>query len=528
MTPPTAAPPPTPRWWLLIYLVGGIAIYWPIMDSWFVADDWDFLLIADRATSPMVAFTPLIGRFLRPLEVLTYYLNYEAFGLRPFPYHLTVVLLHVVNTWLVTRLAFRLGAPRATALGAGLLFLCFGGHSEAVTWLGGAADAWLATFMLAGLLLLARGLETERGTGWMAAALVVLAAGYLAKESAAIASGLIVAYGGSRLLAAGAPVRRIVTRTVVLAGLSTAALAGYLLVRAAVFGSALGAYSALGLSADLSAGIRAFVIRTVLPPGRVVEYLWMHQYDLVIVGVGLAAIALAARDRAERPALAFLMAALVLSLAPSAPLSIALVNTVSERYIYTPSAFSCILIAWIIYRVLPSRALAGAAIGGLAIVHGAALIAANRTWSESAAVGRNLTSQLIDAVAAAPGSEVVVLNVPDTINGAYVMRAAFRNSLLLMAHADPAHLRARFLASTMSASAKDVTFVERTGSRSFTVALKQGRFAETALPPSPDYTVDRWSSRGFDVTFAPAATALEVYFSSEGRLYHAGRVEPGR
>ena len=525
-----AQPPSTPRWWLLIYLVGGIAVYWSILDSWFVADDWDFLLLAHRATGPMVAFTPLVGRFLRPLEVLTYYVNYEAFGLRPFPYHLTVVAVHIVSTWLVTRLAFRLGADRTIAFSAGLIFLFFGGHSEAVTWLGGAADAWLAMFMLAGLLLLARGLEAERATGSLAAALLVLTAGYLAKEPAGIAPGLIVAFGASRLLAAGAPARRIITRTILLAGLSTAALGGYVLIRARLFGSAFGAYSALGINPDLTGAFRAFLIRAFLPPGRVVEYLWMHQYDLVLVIAGAVLVAvLAVRYATDRPALVFLSAALLISLAPSAPLSIALINTVSERYLYTPTAFSCILMAWTIVRALPSRSLAQAAIGGLVVAHGVTLAAANRTWSEAAAVCRTLSSQIVEAVnQTPPGAQVIVLSVPDTINGAYVMRGAFRNALLITGrNVDPSDVRARFLASTMNVSAKDVTFVERTGPRSFTVTLKQGRFAEAALPPSPEYTVERWSSRGFDVTLAPTGHRIEVFFSSEGRLYHAGRVEAG-
>ena len=54
------------------------------MDSWFVADDWDFLLLAHRATGPMVAFTPLVGpsSCVRS-EVLTYYV--ELRSLRPAP-----------------------------------------------------------------------------------------------------------------------------------------------------------------------------------------------------------------------------------------------------------------------------------------------------------------------------------------------------------------------------------------------------------------------------------------------------------
>ena len=73
------------------------------------------------------------------MVVLAYYVNYQISALDPVSYHLTVVLLNVVNSFLVFLLGRTLGAPPLAAPLAGLLFLVFGGHAEAITWIGGMA-----------------------------------------------------------------------------------------------------------------------------------------------------------------------------------------------------------------------------------------------------------------------------------------------------------------------------------------------------------------------------------------------------
>ncbi len=179
---------------LVAYVAMGLLIFQPALNAWFVADDWDYLVLVARATSPLVCFTPLLGRFIRPLAVATYYVNYVLFGLQPLPYHLVMVLVHAVNAWAVSLLALRLGLSRFVALGAGLVFLVFAGHSEAVTWLAGSADPWLTLLLVPALLLFDRGLSAERPVIPIAAACGMLALGALAKETAAIGAALFLVY----------------------------------------------------------------------------------------------------------------------------------------------------------------------------------------------------------------------------------------------------------------------------------------------------------------------------------------------
>src|SRR5262249_61421173 len=100
--PRTRGRPDLRPWWLAASLAIGTIAFAPILTTSFLADDWDFLALVTRADSVRICFIPLIGRFIRPLVMLTYYVNYHAFGLTTFPYHLTIDLVTAVNAWLVS------------------------------------------------------------------------------------------------------------------------------------------------------------------------------------------------------------------------------------------------------------------------------------------------------------------------------------------------------------------------------------------------------------------------------------------
>ena len=147
---------------LSLYLVVGVAVYARILPAFFVADDFAYLRDIAVAKSPSITFSALAGRYFRPMVVLAYYVNYQISALDPFSYHLTVVLLNVVNSFLVFLLGRTLGAPPLAAPLAGLLFLVFGGHAEAITWIGGMADPLVTMFVVAALVLFLRALNRER------------------------------------------------------------------------------------------------------------------------------------------------------------------------------------------------------------------------------------------------------------------------------------------------------------------------------------------------------------------------------
>jgi len=112
--------------------------------------------------------------YFRPLISFSYLLDFKVWGDRPFGFHLSVWIAHLINTALVFFLAKRLteqdekesvparktaslddktSLGRALPLLAATLFAVHPIHAEAVAWIAGRNDVFCTTFILASMLL---------------------------------------------------------------------------------------------------------------------------------------------------------------------------------------------------------------------------------------------------------------------------------------------------------------------------------------------------------------------------------------
>jgi len=511
----------------LAYLAIGAAIglvaFASILQVGFLGDDWMFLDLIERANSPWVIFAPLNARFTRPLVVVVYYLNYQLFGLWPFPAHLVVVLLHILNACLVYVFTLRV-MPRpnqVAAAGAGLIFLLFAGHSEAISWVAGMADAAVVPFILGALLLLDRAIAADRPWAPMALAWLVGAAGLLAKETALLLPAFALLYG--LLPLHSAPWRRRLTRTLLFVAGLAVVCAAYWLFRNARFGSSLAAYSGMGTSEGQRLAIaRMFLLRTLVPPGRIAVALWARRLDvLLFAGIGAATLWIAIRDRDARPGLAFLAGGLFIALAPAFPLSISLVNTLTERYVYLPTVFSCALVAWLIVRLAPHAALAAAALVLVAAVQWHYLIRANQSWRHGDEVFRSIVDGVIAQTRAHPPAAtttVLLLNAPDTIDRPYVDGAGIAIAVRLMtaaAHAPEPHLR--IAAMVDSPTGDEPVTVHREG-QTIDVQLGPGTLVDGWLRNGDEYSVLRRGPHAFALELKPSPRRTVVAYTTRRHI----------
>ena len=97
---------------LAAYAAIGLLLFARILRVPFLSDDFKMLIIVQRAHGPLVIFEPLVGRFIRPLVVLLYYVNFKAFGLNPLPYHLVLVLVGIPER--LADVSARPARPRGT------------------------------------------------------------------------------------------------------------------------------------------------------------------------------------------------------------------------------------------------------------------------------------------------------------------------------------------------------------------------------------------------------------------------------
>jgi protein O-mannosyl-transferase len=166
----------------------------PLIRSWrLVPEGFQHFLFLDATPS----------NFYRPLQRLTYAMEYWAFIFNPTPYHLTNILLHA--TAAVSFFAFALALLRLYGLGQQrrliVASISTAGwalhpiHSAVVDYVAGRADSLAAIFGFVGLYFAIRALAFEGRAAWKfhAFTAVALFASALSKESGLIFAALWIA-----------------------------------------------------------------------------------------------------------------------------------------------------------------------------------------------------------------------------------------------------------------------------------------------------------------------------------------------
>ena len=151
--------------------------------------DWPGLFL--REWSGGVWGQPL--RELRPFAALSLMADARTFGADPLGYRVTNLLLHLLATLLVLRLAWRYTGGRATAAAlAGLLFAIHPAHVEAVAWITGRVDLLATAAAL--LFWLAAEQFSDRGRPAVGGvAVAALFVGVFSKELCLFAPPLLLA-----------------------------------------------------------------------------------------------------------------------------------------------------------------------------------------------------------------------------------------------------------------------------------------------------------------------------------------------
>jgi hypothetical protein len=208
------------------------AIFLPLIGRGFVHDDFMWLSSVAHQ-SRWYGLTHPTPSFYTPLTWLSFKLDWNLWGLRPFPFALENLLLHIANTLLLYRLALRLWQTRAaawwSAFGFALLYIA---NSWAVMWISARTHLLATLFCLGAMLAAVCYVQSERRKLLAALAVVSCCAlSMLAKEIgvASVAASLIVMwYAGGGL----GHWRERWAQAALLSGALLAVLCFYLMLRA--------------------------------------------------------------------------------------------------------------------------------------------------------------------------------------------------------------------------------------------------------------------------------------------------------
>lgn len=195
-----------PKWRILPAVAAlAVAVFANALGNGFVWDDNE--LIVDNPVVHSLAdvpafFTgdfwsqssqPSARGYYRPVVLLSYAVDHSLWGLHPFGFHLTNILLHALAAVLVCVLVVQLAGKPEAGFIAGLLFAVHPVHTESVTFVSGRTDVLAAIFVLLALCLYLAERERETFSFRLPLALLLFGTGLFSKEVAAVLPVLLLA-----------------------------------------------------------------------------------------------------------------------------------------------------------------------------------------------------------------------------------------------------------------------------------------------------------------------------------------------
>ena len=514
-----------------LFLLVALLAFSTNLNSYFLSDD--FVQIGRVLRGDFsVAWGQAHGGFFRPLFILSYIIDSRVWHERPIGYHLTNVLFHALNSFLLFRIGLRLfrnsslpaTSIRAAAAAAATLFLLHPSHSEAVTWISGRADLLATFFCLASLLSFCVYADAGRSIH-LILGLAFSTLALLAKESAICLPFLIlitVAFLSQRRAA------------LIAFGGSAAILVAFILLRGWFLGAIVGGY---GTSQHLNFApgwirdrLLEAAVRSIVPalPASWSWFLFKPLQSPLFIGIAVASLGLLAaaisirrwqhngqvRQRQNR-LLLVIGSLFLVSLLPVINLRLNLYESLGERFLYLPTLFSCLLIGFV-FTVMVRRqtiwlVLLICALG----FYSWRLYAANRLWHDAA----ELTRSIKDGFTGLPPSHLTILNAPDNLRGVPV----FHNGL-------PEALQ--FFTTQSPVESVEINAYQTLKSRFDEIVLYEAGDAFTLQPANPLDTFDRTASskcvqllhssvNQLEVRRLPCLDQTEVYFFGGGKMQKA-------
>jgi hypothetical protein len=173
-----------PVWTMFAWWLSAAVLYWPALWIGFLSDDFG---LADHAARGAIGFvTP---ELFRPIPLAVWGIILRAGG-GPVVIHLVNVLLHGTNAYLATRIAEAYVRDRLSVVLAGILVLSFPLGPEAVVWAAGVFDVMATAWILVAVQI-ARGYGSSPSGRRRIALAACAAAALLSKETAAVVPLLI-------------------------------------------------------------------------------------------------------------------------------------------------------------------------------------------------------------------------------------------------------------------------------------------------------------------------------------------------
>lgn len=407
-------------WQYLISIVLALLVFLPIIGNTFVSDD--------HSVIKKVCIDGQLNTegFFRPLSDITIYLNYLVFGLEPSGYFVFNIIIHALSALLLFQCCRRWqwttdpDKQLLTAAIASLFFLVYPFHSESIVWLLGRASLLANTFAMLGLVIMVGNAREYVKIAGVCVCYFIAMTGY---ESAMVLPAMAFVW----LLGSVSPLKRYL----VWMSMLTLTLVLHLWLRIAVSGGIAGEYGSgffdtslvqIAMNSAKAAG------RLFLPPMASVSGLLVLFLAVMLLTV-IAVIALWRTIKHDRPAVVFFLqmaACCLIALLVPFYFGVSSHTSESDRFLHFPSFFFCVLLAFCLVNLLYPRPAWKAVVGCILVYFIICLQLTCLNWRKASEAVRILLNTIENHD---KRGKLMIVNMPEEIDGAYIFRTAFNDAL---------------------------------------------------------------------------------------------------
>jgi hypothetical protein len=403
----------------VMFSVLGFLLYYPILHNDFLSDDYDSLYRI------CIEKTIIIKQFLRPLIDISFKFNYLLGGLNATGYYIFNIIVHIINTYLIYTIATLFKLPndkpqRVFAWVSALLFMLYPFHNEAIVWLTGRLSSIACLFALSAIRI---SLSSIHKTLKAACVCLLYYIGLLAYESVLLLPFIIWLFAWNRTR----PTRK---HFLLLWGCMVA-LISYLLIR---YWASDVVYGDYGSRITDNGGINIITKaaktwgRILLPPCENSAVLTVSFLILMSLAVFLCIRLYKIHGLTNLLIYTKLFIALVLAMIIPMLFGISTKTSEGDRLLYFPSVFLCMILAYLIVVLVEKQSwrlvLFSASIGYFLSF----LIMNNQRWITASRLSATLIEEVQEA---AHNKYVIIANLPDEVEGAFVFRNGFYKAMIL-------------------------------------------------------------------------------------------------
>lgn len=155
-----------------LIIIAGFCVYFNSIQGEFIWDDYNLVVnniyLRSIKYLPQI-FSEQIGAgagvhytSYRPLQLITYMVDFQLDGLDPARYHKSNIIFHIAVALCLYWFLFKLFKDKALAFISSLLFVVHPIHTQAVSYISGRADSLAALFMLLAFICYLNYLENKR------------------------------------------------------------------------------------------------------------------------------------------------------------------------------------------------------------------------------------------------------------------------------------------------------------------------------------------------------------------------------